>query len=375
MKITIVGPSYPLRGGIAHHVYWLHQQLTHRRHDVQVISFRKLYPRLLFPGSTQIDHSRLKLDAGGLKVLTPLNPVSWKRAAGAVESFGPDVVVFEWWQPFFAPLVGTLGRMFRRAGRKIVIECHNVLPHESTPAARQLIRFAFAPSEHFITHSISDRRELETLLEGKTVSVSALPALSEFYKRSNPSRSGRTALFFGKVRKYKGLPVLLKAMPRVLSQVECRLLIAGEFYDSEEKYRKLISDLGIAEQVRLENRYVPNEEVPALFEKADVLVLPYLSATQSGVAAIARMNSLPIIAARTGGLSEIVQDEVTGLLFSPGDPDALADALIAYFTKGLGPVFSGNLRSSQTGESDCRIVEIIEALALGSANDKQSQDK
>jgi glycosyltransferase involved in cell wall biosynthesis len=363
MKITIVGPSYPLRGGIAHHVYWLQKRLTSRGHEVQVISFRKLYPSLIFPGTTETDRSRLKLDAGARALLTPLNPSSWSKAARAVKAFAPQAVVFQWWQPFFAPVVGTLARAFRRARLKVIIECHNVFPHEATPADRHLIRYAFSPADHFITHSLSDRRELETIAPGKKVSVSSLPSPDEFYRQSDPSREGRTALFFGKVRKYKGLGVLLEAMPRVLSEVECRLLVSGEFYDSAEKYRTLIADLGIAGNVQLDDRYVPNEEVPDMFEKADVLVLPYLSATQSGVARIALMNSLPIIAARTGGLSEVVEDKVTGLLFPPGDSRSLAEAMISYFKNNLGPVFAENLKASQETGRDCRLAEIIEAIA------------
>ncbi|HSE97396.1 MAG TPA: glycosyltransferase, partial [Blastocatellia bacterium] len=172
-------------------------------------------------------------------------------------------------------------------------------------------------------------------------------------------------LFFGIVRKYKGLDVLLRAMPSVLSALECRLIIAGEFYDPVAKYCKLIDDLGIAEYVELQDRYVPNEEVPALFEKADVLVLPYLSATQSGVARIALSNSLPIIAARTGGLAEIVSDGINGLLFPPGDSEALAALLTDYFRNNLGPVFATNLRGTKTLNSDCRLVEIIESIGAG----------
>jgi glycosyltransferase involved in cell wall biosynthesis len=362
MRITIVGPSYPLRGGIAHHVYWLERALTGRGHQVQVVSFSRLYPGLIFPGTSEIDRSNLKLDPGGLPLLSPLNPVTWARAARAIKRFDPHVVIIEWWQPFFAPVVGALARAARRAGHKVIIECHNVFPHERTPAARRLLAYAFAPVDHFITHSTADRRELETVVPGREIIVSGLPALDEFYRETDATRGGRTALFFGKVRKYKGLGTLLGAFPKVLSQVECRLLVAGEFYDSVEKYRKQVSDLGLESHVQIENRYVPNEEVPDWFEKADVLVLPYLSATQSGVARIALRNALPIIAARTGGLTEVVRDRVNGLLFAPGDSDALADALIDYFKNGLGPGMADNLRRMNAGAPECRIVEIVETI-------------
>src|SRR5690349_18209538 len=127
MRVSILGPAYPLRGGIAHHVYWLWRELKNRGHEVQVVSFRKLYPAIFFPGSSQIDTSNLKLDAHAAQILSPINPATWFRGFRQVRTFSPDVIVFQWWQPFFAPLVGTLVRLFRRAGLKSVIECHNVI--------------------------------------------------------------------------------------------------------------------------------------------------------------------------------------------------------------------------------------------------------
>lgn len=361
MRISIIGPAWPLRGGIAHHVYWLRQQLQSRGHNVQVVSFRKLYPGIIFPGATEYDASRLRLDAGALPILAGLNPVTWLRAFKRVKSFSPDVIVFQWWQPFFAPVVGTLVRAFRRSGLNCVIECHNVFPHEGTPLDRLLVTFALSAADHLITHSTQDREELSAIAPDKTVSVSPLPVLKEFSSANNSDRNGRDILFFGKVRKYKGLDVLLAAMPKVLTRVDCKLTVVGEFYDLIDKYRRLARAYGIEKHVHFENRYVPNEEVPGIFKQADVLVLPYLSATQSGVARIAFSNVLPVIASRTGGLSEAVMDNVNGLLCPPGDPQALADQIIAYFTTGLGPVFAKNILASNS--SECRIVEIIEQAA------------
>lgn len=368
MRISIIGPAYPLRGGIAHHVYWLHQQLIARHHTVQTISFRKLYPSILFPGTTEFDGSKLKLDAGAEPILTPLNPATWLRAFKLVKSFSPDLIVFQWWQPFFAPLVGTLARWFRRAGLRCLIECHNILPHERTPLDSPLLRYALSVADHLITHSTNDRDELLALLPGKLqgemISVSSLPALDVFSARGVKARDGRTILFFGKVRKYKGLNVLIEAMPDVLSKIDCELLIVGEFYDSLEEYQRLIRKLGIESSVHLDNRYVPNEEVPAIFDRADLLVLPYLSASQSGVARIALSNGLPIIASRTGGLSELVIEDFNGLLFQPGDSGALADKIVEYFSTNRGPVFGRNILTS-SDDNRCTIVETIEGLALG----------
>ncbi len=364
MKVTIIGPAYPLRGGIAHHVYYLQKELSGRGHSVQVISFRKLYPGLLFPGRTELDTSAAGLDANSVALLAPLNPITWARASKAVKAFAPDVVLFQWWHPFFAPMIGTLARLFRRNGLKCILECHNVFPHESSPFDRLLLKFAAKPVDAFITHSDSDRKNLLPFASGKTIRVAPLPVPSEFAGAAELTRGGRTILFFGMVRKYKGLDLLLRAMPKVLARVECKLVIAGEFYDSVDKYLNLIHEFGLEEHVVLENRYIPNEEVAGIFDGADVLVLPYLNATQSAVARIALSNALPIIASRSGGLSEVVIENVNGLLFPVGDSDALAEQLISYFTNNLGPVFANNLRSS-AGTEKGGLVNLIEGIVLG----------
>jgi glycosyltransferase involved in cell wall biosynthesis len=365
MRFTIIGPAYPLRGGIAHHTYWLQQQLLAKGHSVQVISFRQLYPSLLFPGSRETDSSNLKLESEARPVLTSINPLTWFAASKMVKAFSPDLVVFQWWHSFFAPLVGTLARAFKRAGIRQLIECHNVFPHEGTPLDRLLLGYAFSPVERFITHSQKNRLEVLAMAPGKAVEVSSLPVLNEFRKPNTAARDGRTILFFGVVRKYKGLQVLLEALPEVLSQIDCQLLIVGEFYESLAKYQQLIQTLNLQQQVRIENRYVPNEEVPAIFAQADVLVLPYVTASQSAVAQVALSNALPVIASQAGGLSEAVTDEVNGLLFPVGDVKALATQIIRYFSNQMGPQFAATLRHASSQSGNCRLIEIIEAAAQG----------
>ena len=346
MRVSIIGPAYPLRGGISHHVYYLKRELTAQGHQVQVVSFSKLYPSLLFPGSSEFDNSTSGLDANSEAILRTLNPLTWLRAFKAVTAFSPDVVVFQWWHSFFAPVIGTLARGFRRKGIKTVLECHNVFPHERTFLDTSLVRFASRPVESFITHSNKDRADLLPIVSGKDVYVCPLPVPDEFSGGFDHDRSGRTLLFFGTVRKYKGLEVLLAALPKVLQQTECQLLVVGEFYEPEARYREAIRDYGIEQYVQIDNRYVPNEEIPGIFDRADALVLPYLNATQSAVARIALSNGLPLIASRTGGLAEIVTENVNGLLFPAGDADALADQIVSFFTRNLGPEFSRNIRAS-----------------------------
>jgi glycosyltransferase involved in cell wall biosynthesis len=328
-----------------------------------VISFRKLYPGILFPGTTQLDASSLKLDPNALATLNALNPLTWLRAFRQVRAFAPDAIVFQWWQPFFGPMVGVLARLLKRSGFKCIIECHNVISHEGGPLDRLLASFALSAADHLITHSSKDRKDLLAIVSGKRVSVSSLPSLTEFSSRTAADRNGRTILFFGNVRKYKGLDILLAAMPRVLQHIDCELIIVGEFYEPVEKYQAVIREQRIESHVHIDNRYVANEEVQQILEQADVLVLPYLSATQSAVARIALSNGLPLIASNTGGLAETVVNNVNGLLFLAGDPDALADQILNYFTNGLGPIFAGNILATSGSDSECRIVEIIREVA------------
>ena len=244
------------------------------------------------------------------------------------------------------------------------MECHNVFPHESFPFARLLLKFGLGPVDSFITHSYKERDDLLTIVPAKRVGVAPLPVPREFGTGTNHTRQGRTILFFGKVRKYKGLGVLLAAMPKVLSKIDCRLLIAGEFYDSVDNYRQLIREYGIGEHVDIDDRYIPNEEIVGIFDGVDVLVLPYLTATQSAVARIALSNALPVIASRSGGLSEVVIDQVNGLLFPVGDSEALADLIITYFNNNLGPVFANNLLSS-SGKSQDSLGRLVEQMVQG----------
>lgn len=364
MRFAIVGPAYPLRGGIAHHVYSLYQGLKTRGHTVQVISYKNLYPKLLFPGKTTIDtSSTVRLDAEAAPILDPIDPRTWLKAFRFINSFSADLTLVQWWTPFFGPMLGTLGQMLVRSGRKTVVECHNVVPHERTLFDALVTGLALAPAREFITHSFADREDLARLIPDVKIFVAPLPTATEFRSTTDSDRSGRTILFFGMIRKYKGLDVLLRAMAKVVFSVKCELIIAGEFYEGEDKYRRLVEDLSLAPYIKIENRYVPNEEVTSLFDRADVLVLPYLTATQSAVAQISLSNALPVIASRTGGLTDVIRDDVNGLLVRPADPDALAAAILRYFEEGMGPKLAKRLSCASDDDQASTITDLLEELA------------
>lgn len=338
-KVCIVGPAYPYRGGIAHFTSLLAQEFA-KDHDVFVVNFKRQYPSLLFPGKTQYDESNSPLAVDSLRVIDSLNPFSFWQAARRIAGFGPDLVVFQWWQPFFAFACRTIVYFLRRlCSARIVFLCHNVLPHESSPVDRVLIKIGLGGVTRFMVQSEEDRRNLLRIRPHARVSVNPHPIYDVFNAgrwdrttaRGDLKLDGRVILFFGYIRAYKGLRVLLEGFAQSLQRCESTLVVVGEFYEDRQPYDKLIDDLGIRSRVRIVDRYVPNEEVEKYFDACDVVVLPYLSATQSGIVQIAYGFEKPVIVTSVGGLPDVVRHGETGFLVPPNDAPALAAAICEFF--------------------------------------------
>ncbi len=341
-RLAVVGLTYPYRGGISHYSTLLVRALR-RRHRVDFITLRRQYPGLLFPGQSQFDYSATTLEEANDRIVDSLNPWTWYQAARALNAAGPELIIIQWWHPFFAPAFGTLVRFLRPAlQRRVCFLCHNVLPHESNPLQSALTRYAFSKAPFFIVHSEEDRRELETLMPGAAVRRGAHPTYEEFAATGSRDKATarrelgldptqNTILFFGLVRAYKGLRYLIPAMPRVIGELNCQLLIVGEFYDDPKPYMRLIEELDLATHIKVVNRYIPNEEVSVYFNSADVVVLPYVSATQSGIVQIAFGLETPVITTDVGGLPEAVDHGRTGLVVGSQDAEQLADAILEYY--------------------------------------------
>jgi glycosyltransferase involved in cell wall biosynthesis len=354
MKICLVGPMYPLRGGIAHYNAQLGLELM-KRHNISLISFSRQYPSFLFPGRTQLDPSSLPPALTAEALLDSLNPLSWLRAGRRITELSPDLLVVHWWNPFFAPCIGATVRLARRRSRfTTAFICHNVLPHEPFPGTRPLTRFAIAPADAFLVHSAADQRDLESLrLQGRIVIMPQPPGrgFGEPIDKETAKRrlglSGNTLLFFGLIRPYKGLPRLLEALPLVLQRLDCSVLIVGEFYEGKEHCLNLIHRLGLGSNVHVIDRFVPDEEVSLYFSAADLVVLPYESATQSAIVPIAYAFERPVVATRVGGLQEAVSDGKTGLLVEPRNPVALAEAIIRFYEERLEGTLRRNIVQQQ----------------------------
>jgi glycosyltransferase involved in cell wall biosynthesis len=371
MNIVIVSTAYPLRGGIAHYVALLSKHLS-VRHHVEIVTFSRQYPKLLFPGKTQEE------TAGAAGTVVPseqlidsMNPWTWFTAAKAIARKRPNLLVFKYWLPFFGPCFGTIARLVKRwTGAKILFICDNVIPHEKRPGDRLFTRYAFNVADYFIVQSHAVERELLAFHAGANYRYVPHPVYEIFgegmTKADARASLGLTddhiALFFGYIRRYKGLHVLLDAMPKILQQLRLRLLIVGEFYGDEEAYRQQMIRNGIGQAVTLVSAYVPNEEVGKYFCAADVVVLPYISATQSGIVQIAYQFERPVIATNVGGLSEVVLHEKTGYLVPSNRPDLLADAVVKFYRERKGEEFTANIREEKKKYSWENLVFGIEEL-------------
>jgi len=346
MRVAFVGPAWPLRGGIAQFIAIYAGKLEQAGHSVRVFSFRHQYPAFLFPGKEQLDPSEMRIPLDIHPVLTPYDPRTWPGALRAIAHWQPDVVVFKYWIPFFAPAVGWLIRRLRRRGIRSLVVIDNIDFHERWPFAERLTRYALGAADTLVTMSTSVRESLRALLPGFPQSrIAALNHPSyDYYATADADGPALRAelgipptvpliLFFGFIKPYKGLDVLLRAMPQVRAALpDAHLLIAGEVYGDDTLYRQLIAQAGAP--VIFHDRFIPNERTAAYFVAADVVALPYRTATQSGITQLAYACGKPVVATRVGGLPEVVEDSVTGYLVPPDDPAALADALVRFFREG-----------------------------------------
>ncbi|RPH95943.1 glycosyltransferase [candidate division KSB1 bacterium] len=378
MRIVIVGPAYPLRGGIAQYLAVLYQKLTDAGHEAKFVSFIKQFPKLLFPGKTQLDDSRDVINVHPAAKFAPLGPVSWLRTAREVASFNPDLVIFKWWMPFFGLGYWAVQRWVRKHTKaRVLYIIDNVIPHEHRPGDKFLTRLAFSQTDFFVSQSQAVERDLFTWfpdLDRKRTAFSPHPVYdcypvfpgtqAEARAAAGLSREGRWLLFFGFVRRYKGLDILINALPAIHKKFsDVKLAVVGEFYGPREEYDKIIRDLGLTNAVSVRADYCPNEEVGKYFAACDAVVLPYRTATQSGIIQVAYALDLPVITTNVGGLSEVVMDGVTGMVVPPENPAAIAAAVVKFYEQGGRNAFIENVRKESRRYSWDAMMETILNLA------------
>lgn len=351
MKITILSTAYPLRGGIAHFIGLLFKELN-KNHEVKVITFKRQYPSILFPGKSQLEEGDSVDSIPTEVMLDSINPFNWIKVGLRVKKDSPDVLIFKYWMPFFAPCFGTISRIANRNKKtRILVICDNVIPHERKPGDILLTRYFFNAVDYFILLSEKVEKDLLSLLPKSKSKVLPHPIYSNFglpiSKKEAKSflkiKDERVILFFGFIRDYKGLDILLEAMAFLKDRLDVKLLIAGEFYSNREKYLSLIDSLGIKENILMFSDFIPTSEVKYYFSAVDSVILPYRDATQSGIVQIAMNFRKPVIAANVGGLSEVIKDGETGYIVDKENPAILAEAIIKFYEDKKEEMFVSNI--------------------------------
>jgi glycosyltransferase involved in cell wall biosynthesis len=379
MRVLIVGTAYPLRGGIAHYVSLLYKTLKERGHWVHIVSFKRQYPKILFPGKSQEEAGETAIPLASDAVIDSINPLTWMKAGSVAAQYEPDLLIFKFWLPFFAPAYGVIARTAKRLTKKRGKECKvifiadNVIPHEKRPGDTAFTKFAFKAVDYFIVQSDAVERDLKSLDPQANFIRLEHPVYEIFGERHDRTtvrtklgipQDAPVILFFGYIRKYKGLDILLRAMPEMLKSLpELRLIVAGEYYGDKPEYDALISELKIpAKNLILKTDYIPNEDVAMYFSAANVSVLPYRSATQSGIVQIAYNFDMPVIATDVGGLAEIVKDGVSGLIVPEPTPEGVAKQVVRFFEQQLEPQLTEGVRQEKKKYSWNTFVEGIERV-------------
>ncbi len=373
-KWVLIGPVYPYKGGISHYTGLMYRALA-KVHDVEMISYKMQYPKILFK-KEQRDYSNDTFKVEGTRFLiNTANPVGILRTAGKIVKMKPEKVIIQWWHPYFAPCYRILTGVIKRAGIEIVYICHNVFPHERFPLDKKLTRMALKRADRYILHAQGEVKDLLSIKPDADYKVQVHPTYSAFNFDNLDRHSAREKLgipddedmmlFFGFVREYKGLKHLLNAV-HILKEKQYKdrqvpvLYVVGDFDGNREEYLTLIDELKIAEDIKLIDGYVPDKEVEKYFSSADLVVLPYESATQSGIVQIAYGFRKPVIVTDVGGLPEVVEDDVTGMIVPPFDDDALADAICKYFDEGRKDRYIKGISEREYRFSWDRMTEALE---------------
>ena len=354
MRLTVFGPGYPFRGGIARATTALVSSLGNRGHDVQFLTPRRQYPRWLYPGISDRDPDACPALDCASSVLDPLDPITWRRARRRAEEHRADAWVVPYWTWAWAGLWSSLLRGRRRPAAVAVV--HNPVDHDAHIWQRVAARRVLGRCQALFTHAQVLASELRRAYPSVPVGAHRLPAAD------NPARpdrgdarrtlglpeNRRVALFLGLIRPYKGVDLLLEAASALPVESDWLIVVAGEPWgDLGSRLEHQAEELGLGERVRLDLRWVPEPQVPTLLAAADVLVLPYRRGSQSAMAPMALAQGVPVLSTAVGGVPEVVRDGVNGVIVPPGDPAAIANALEDLARERIGELADGALQSAE----------------------------
>lgn len=359
MRIIILGTAWPYRGGLATFNERLAKQFLAEGHAVEMWTFTRQYPNILFPGKTQFSDEQAPDGLVIRRELDSCNPFSWWRVGRAIRRLAPDMLICCYWMSFFAPAFGLIERLVKRNGvTRCLALVHNMIPHEPSILDKLFAPYFVRSTDGFIALSESVVRDIDELdKHAKPKTFSPHPIYDHYGDKMDKAAAcsalglsveKQYMLFFGLVRAYKGLDWLLDAFALVREQLpQLQLIVAGEFYEDEQKYRKQITDNGLEDRVVLHNAFIADADLRKYFGAADLIVQPYKTATQSGVTQVAFHFEKPMLVTNVGGLAEIVHDHQMGYASEP-NAQAIADDLLDYFTNDRQAAYTDYLIKEKT---------------------------
>lgn len=348
-KILIVGPAYPLRGGLATYDERLCREFLAQGHSCEILSFSLQYPSLLFPGKTQFSTDKAPADLVIHSEVNSINPLNWIQIGNKFSKKKYDLVIFRYWMSFMAPSFGTIARALRKSGARVIAITDNIVPHEKRFFDSAFTNYFLNSCDGFLSMSKDVQKQAQALQPNKKVAYVAHPMYDMFGsaqdKKIAKEKLGLAPdtnylLFFGFIRKYKGLNLLLNSFAKVnRSGLKVKLIVAGEFYEDSAPYLAQIKELGLESDVVLKTDFIPNEEVSTYFSASDMVVQTYLSATQSGVTQIAYYYNKPMLVTDVGGLAELVPTGKVGYVCQQ-DEKEIAAAIHDFYTAQREPTFA-----------------------------------
>ena len=374
-KIIIVGPAYPYRGGNSLFVSFVYDILKNN-FDVKLYNYKLLYPSILFPGKTQYDESGKTIkQAPNERLVNSINPFNWIKVALLIKKENADLIVFDWWHPFFSFCHFTISFLIKSYYKnKILFITENVISHEGNAVDKILTKFGLSNASAFLALSEKVENDLKFVAKQRKVYRSELPIydcynFDEKKKLTNTKKDlgfdedSKLLLFFGYVRKYKGLDLLIDALAELIKKDNSyKLLVVGEFYDDEKYYQDKIKSLKLDKSVKILNKFISNEEVAKYFEPADLVVLPYRSATQSGILNLAYGFLKPVLVTDVGGLAEFVDNGKTGYVIKPDSQKDLVDGIINFFRQRQNVNFAENIRNRVSKNSFNNLPSLFEEI-------------
>ena len=369
-KNIILGPAFPLRGGIANFNNALCKAFVAEGVESQIYSFFLQYPSFLFPGKTQFEEGEQPQEFTIKTIINSINPLNWWKVARAIRKENPDYIIIRYWLPFMGPCLGTIARLAKwRTNIQVLAITDNVIPHEKRIGDNLLTSYFVKSCDGFVTLSSSVLDDLAKFTNCSNKQFIPHPIYDIFGEQVDKTISlqhlglnpaEKHLLFFGFIRKYKGLDILLRALAdKRLNDV--KLIVAGEFYDDPQEYHDLIIDLGIQDQVILKSDFIPSEEVKYYFCAADMVVQTYRTATQSGVTQIAYHFERPMLVTDVGGLAEIISHEKVGYV-TPVEPNSVADAIADFYINNREEEFAANSKEEKKKFTWISLVQAIEKM-------------